>query len=627
MTLSKDPYFRPMILRAAAFLCVSLSTMAMQAQAPTSTPAAPAPPQRPTGTIVPPGFSPDLPPRPSGVPNPVMPALPQMETAVSASFDPDTARVGWPVEYSVTIMGSERVMEIQVPRVDGLLVEVASRGVTSPNLGGQVISKLRYSAKPLRAGEFTIPSFPVEVAGKRVMVPAATLTVTDGDPREMAYQPVRSLIDVPKRDYFVGETIDARVMFFDTRDEQPQFIQHVAKSSGPVLFKPSTRTKTENIIWEGKPVRAVSMPVQITPLTPGEAEVNCQVIVHVSRVNQGGRGILSQSTIDVPSVHFRVLPLPQVRPKGFTGAIGQFTLAQPRLSATEVQVGEPLVMTVALTGEGNLDGVPAPELDAGAEWNAYRPTSELQRDDDSSTGGTKIFTYTLVPKVEGRRGTPAIPFAYFDPVKKTFVDLTIPPQPFEVKPSPAPVAPTSTVSAAADPQPAEPPRDAPPTMTGLAETAGAWHTNPGPNLSLFLWLQAIPPLVLLSLWGWRKRVEYLSHNPEILRRREARSAARRALRSARAAARRGDASAFFEAGLSALRQAAAPLVSTDAVSLTREEVLRQLQSDQRAAQAALAIFETADATRYARSALVAPAESARLLPELEHAVASLSSRR
>ncbi len=627
MTPSKETFFRPMILRTVVFLCCLLPAAAMHAQAPISNPSAPAPPQRPTGTFVPPGFSPDLPPRPTGAPNPALQVLPQMETAVSASFDPENARVGWPVEYTVTIMATDRVMEIQIPKVDGLLVEVASRGITTPNLGGQVISKLRYSAKPMRVGKFTIPSFPVEVGGKRVMVPAAELVVTEGDPRDTAYQPVRSLIDVPKRDYFVGETIDARVMFFDTRDEQPQFIQHVAKSSGPVLFKPSTRTKTENIIWEGKPVRAVTMPVQITPLTPGDAEVNCQVIVHVSRVNQGGRGILSQSTIDVPSVHFRVLPLPQVRPKGFTGAIGQFTLAQPRLSATEVQVGEPLVMTVALTGEGNLDGVPAPELEAAAEWNSYRPTSELQRDDDSSTGGTKIFTYTLVPKAEGRRGTPAIPFAYFDPVKKTFVDLTIPPQPFEVKPSPIPVATTTTASTAAEPPPVEPPRDAPPTMTGLAEVAGAWHSNPGPNLSLFLWLQAIPPVVLLSLWGWRKRVEYLAHNPEIIRRREARVAARRALQNARAAARRGDAGAFFEAGLSALRQAAAPLDSTDAGSLTREEVLRQLQSDERAAKAAAAIFETADVSRYARSASAATAESSRLLPELEHAVASLSSRR
>jgi hypothetical protein len=122
-------------------------------------------------------------------------------------------------------------------------------------------------------------------------------------------------------------------------------------------------------------------------------------------------------------------------------------------------------------------------------------------------------------------------------------------------------------------------------------------------------------------------VEYLEKNPGILRRRAACAAARRALTIARAAARRGDITGFFEASLGALRQAAAPLDSADAESLTREEVLRQLRTDERAARAARAIFDTADASRYASLQSTAQIESAQLLPELEHAVASLSSRR
>jgi hypothetical protein len=139
-------------------------------------------------------------------------------------------------------------------------------------------------------------------------------------------------------------------------------------------------------------------------------------------------------------------------------------------------------------------------------------------------------------------------------------------------------------------------------------------------------LQIIPPVVLLALWMRRRRVEYLASNPEILRRRHSRSAARRALGNARAAVRRGDAAAFYDAGLRALRQAAAPLDTADATSLTREEVLRQLQSDERATRAARAIFETAEAARYASSRAGNVPIPPALMPELEHAVASLSSR-
>jgi hypothetical protein len=140
-----------------------------------------------------------------------------------------------------------------------------------------------------------------------------------------------------------------------------------------------------------------------------------------------------------------------------------------------------------------------------------------------------------------------------------------------------------------------------------------------------VFVQIIPPVVLLGLWGWRRRTEYLAKNPQIARHRRARAAARKALGAARAAARRGDSTGFLHAGLGALRQAASPHDTADAESLTREEVLRQLRSDDRAARAAETIFERADAARY--SSHPAPAsESAKLLPELEHAVARLSSR-
>jgi hypothetical protein len=608
-----------------------LAPIAAVAQAPLSSPPAPVPGQRPpgpAGTIAPPGFSIQIQPGPSSASEAARAAGAQMEPAASAMFDPPSTRVGRPVEYSVRIFATDRVPELPVPRPpDGLQLEQAGRGITPSSLGGQILNTIRYSAKPLHAGEFTIPAFQVLIGGRRVMVPAATLMVTEGEPGDIAYQPVRAAIDVPKRDFYIGESIEGRVLFFETPDEQPQFIQHVVKSSGPVLFKPNTRSRSENVVWEGKPTRALIMPVQITPLVPGEAEVNCQVIVHISRSNFGGRGLLSQSTIDVPSARIRVLPLPQIRPAGFTGAVGQFTLAQPRLSAAETEVGEPLVMTVALTGEGNLDGVPAPELEASADWTAYRPTSELQREEESGAG-TKIFTYTLIPKREGRLGTPAIPFAFFDPVKRAFVDLTIPPQPLVVKAS-SNSAQTKAAENAGTPADqlvsSEPPRTVQPTLTGLAEQAGRWHSAPGPNLAQFLWLQTIPPLVLLGLWGWRRRTEYLARNPQIQRRRRARAAARKALGDARAAARRGDAAGFMEASLGALREAASPYDTADAGSLTREEVLRQLRFDDRAARAAETIFERADAARYASHAAVL-AESTKLLPELEHAVARLSSR-
>ena len=612
-------------LRALAALFASSALLAQTPRDPASD-VLPRSPIRVPGTIAPQGtFE-------------LRPGMPLDDTsgiapAASATFEPSTTRVGRPVEFRVAITGGQRVVDLpSLPEVDGLQFDtLRSPSYSLQSFNGQMVgtSILRFTAFPRRAGEFTVPSFAVDVGGKRVQVPSAKLIVTELQPGEVAYQPLRSLIEVPQREFFVGETIKARLIFAETPDEQPQSVQHFAKSSGGVLFKPNMRNRREQVTVDGRTANALTMNVEITPLVAGETEVNCQVIVLVAKNDPfGRRGALSQSTIDVPSVRFKVLPVPVSRPPGFTGAIGEFTMASPRLSATEIEVGEPLTMTVALTGQGNLDGVPAPELEPSAEWTAYRPTSEFQRDDESGLG-TKLFTYTLVPKRDGRKGTPALPFAYFNPAKREFVDITIPPQPVNVKASAAaPTATDSSVSASGSPEssgPTEPPREVEPTLTGLADTAGTWRPTLGPNFATFYWLQAIPPLILLGLWAYRRRTDYLAAHPEIERRRRARRSALSALARARHAVRRGDQAGFVDASLGALRAAAAPLDSTQPESLTREEIVRQLGGDQRAARTTHAIFDRADATRYA-STKTDLNSAAELLPEVEHAVAALHSR-
>lgn len=554
------------------------------------------------------------------------PAGDDVAPAASAAFDPPTGRVGRPVEYRITITGSQRVVELPVPNGPGqLTIEQGSRSFSMQPLNGQLVNKstLNYVVTASEPGEFTIPAHTVDVGGKKVLVPAASLVVRESQQGEEAYQPARAFIELPERDFFIGETVSGRLLIPGTADEMPQYVQHVAKTSGAVLFKASMRTRREQFMLDGKQQTGLVMPIEVTPILAGESAVNCELVVHVARGGGKGRqlGFTSQSTLVTPDVKLRARVVPEIgRPAGFTGAIGKFTISQPKLSAEEAEVGEPVTLTVSLRGTGNLDSVPAPELPEGGDWTSYRPTSQVETD-ASGDAVTKTFTFTLVPKRDGRKGTPPLPFAYFDPDKGAFVDVSIPPVPVVVKPSPdAPAVPLDDRANAAEPR--EPPREAEPALTGLAERPGSWSGSPRSLLSQFLVAQIVPPVVLLLVWAWRKRKEFLATHPEIRRRRRAHAAARRALAAARAAVRRGDQAAFFNAGVGALREAASPLDTTEAGSLTREEVLSRLRDDDAAAGAALAVFENAEAARYAGGAAPMP-EVAALLPALERAVKRL----
>ena len=558
------------------------------------------------------------------------------EPAAGARFEPEIGRVGRPVILNITLTASQKPLEPpQPPAVAGLEMNYVGGALTTAVLNGTLVmtSTFNYSIVAQRAGRFTIPAFEVAVSGKRVRVPPATLTVVAPDANAAPYQPLRAELELPQRDFFVGESIGARLLVMETADESPQHVSHFAKTNGAAVFRPSMRTTREQFTIRGEQHEGLVMPIRITPILEGEVELGCQVMVYAQKAGLPEQRILSrgQTTIDAKPARVRVLALPRVgRLPGFTGAIGKFTVAQPKLSAAEVEAGEPVTLTVAMAGEGNLEGVAAPEMDASGGWQIYKPTSEFQPDpeDHTTARGSKTFTYTLIPGRAGMKATPAIPFSYFDPERRAFVDITIPPLPISVKASntAGAVAPAETAKGE-PPRADETPRTAEPVMTGLDENAGRWTHSPGPPLRGW-WLPAaefVPPVLLLALWAWRRRRDWLAANPQFIRRRRAHAAARRALARARTAARKGDRGEFLRASAGALREAASPLDTARADSLTREDVLRLLNDDAGASAVARKVLDSADAASYS-TAEAGAMEPRALLPELERAVHTLARR-
>jgi hypothetical protein len=547
------------------------------------------------------------------------PAPTSRTVTATAAFEPSTLRLMRFGEYRVTIQGARTGIEMPdpLPTPEGLVVELAARSAGTSIVNGQSVESMtfRYSVTSGRPGVFLMPSFTATVGGKAVTVPAAQVRMEEPGVDDLPYQGASAVLDLPEREYYVGQTVQARLLVFDTPDETVQAIANVTKPAGDFLFQGQPIPRRERLEWKGRTVSAMVTPLRLTPIKPGETKMSMM-----------GRqsGNTAQAMLDTPAVLVRVRPLPERgRKPGFTGGIGKFDLGRPSVSASEVIVGDPLTLTVTVSGEGNLEALSPPVIPENDTWQSFTPTSDVTR--DPMTGrGTKTMTYTLVPRNPDMRSVPSIPFSVFDPERAEYVDLSIPPVPVVVKPGAA--TPTATPEPSSAPVVNQlAPKEPEPILTGLAEKLGptqrsvvpiAWHGG-------FWSAQVLPAAALLGLWYWRRRVDYLAAHPEVVRRREARVAARNHLRAARAAAQALASDDFVRASIDAIRAAAAPLDSTRAESLVLTEVLSNLPDEAQVREADSTVrrlFERAHTTRYSGHEAESDGVFA-LLPDVERTVA------
>ncbi|MEM9645765.1 MAG: BatD family protein [Planctomycetota bacterium] len=107
------------------------------------------------------------------------------------------------------------------------------------------------------------------------------------------------------------------------------------------------------------------------------------------------------------------------RPDSYIGAVGTFR-ATAELAPTSVSVGDPMTLTLTLSGQGTLDDARPPILDghAGIE-NAFRTYEATEE----SGPNLRRFTYSLRPLNAEVSEFPSIPVSYFDVDEEKYVTL------------------------------------------------------------------------------------------------------------------------------------------------------------------------------------------------------------
>lgn len=254
-----------------------------------------------------------------------------------------------------------------------------------------------------------------------------------------------------------------------------------------------TKLPTDMVEVEGKRYgRVVVLQKALFPLRPGHHDLQpteMDLLVRTFERSFFGPPVSTSEPLHLrtAAMPVEVQPLPP-SPPGFTGAVGRMSL-EATVEPPELRMGEAATVTLTLSGEGNLHGLPEPRMPA-VEGLQVLPPQQDGEDRISGTviRGSRTWTYSVVPERAGtyRLELPGIP--YFDPAAQQYAVAKAEPVRLTALPAPAGKKPRPAAPAAA--------------KAAASSSGSAW---PWRLSRSWAWLLAVPGALALVLLLARRR--------------------------------------------------------------------------------------------------------------------------
>lgn len=134
----------------------------------------------------------------------------------------------------------------------------------------------------------------------------------------------------------------------------------------------------------------------------------------------------TRRSVASPTVEVTVKELPADAPKGFVGAVGNFTLTSVP-PEKEISANAGATYRIKIAGTGNFPQIAAPAVVMPDSFEALN-TKTIDETHPSGRGitGTKQFEYPFVARGEGSYRIEPVEFSYFDPQRGRYITLTTP---------------------------------------------------------------------------------------------------------------------------------------------------------------------------------------------------------
>jgi len=552
----------------------------------------------------------------------------------AASAEPTRVAAGEQFQVTLTFSGSEvnSVRNLKAPDFGSCVVLSGPNQSTNMQwINGQMSASVSYTYAlyARQPGKVTIGAASIEYKGTLLKSNPLVIEVTQGKPKQQQTQAEQVVTEI-------GDNIMVKVF----ADKQRVWLGEQLIVTFKIYIRVSvsrydlTKAPTFDGFWSedfdlpkqpalttealnGKQYRSAVIKktalfaTQAGTLKIAPLEVRCDVQVQAKRRSNDPfdqffndpffqQPQTIQTEVRSNPLSVIVDPIPANAPSGFSGAIGRFAFSA-NVDKRSVKAGDPITLTLAVLGSGNVKLVTLPKPQLPADMESYEPkiSEEISRD-AGIIRGKKTAEYLLIPRNPGQRILEPMQFVYFDLDKKEYVVQRSPRFEFTITPGKDFSGSGISLSAKED-------------VRILGEDIRFLKLSIGTlqrkdevdSTAWFLLGVVLPPLFFFGAWFYRKRMEKIYRDmPRLLFETAGREAARR-LKKARALLAQGDTESYHAELLKALTEYLEHKLKTPKALFLMDEALVQLQQrgvEKTVIQALKTCMERAEFARYAPAA-------------------------
>lgn len=395
---------------------------------------------------------------------------------VSASVDKQVVAPDNRLILTVTLSGARGDSMPVLPPLDGFNVSGPSYSTHIRVINGRssMSTSYEYVLVPRETGKLTIGPIEVTCQGRSYSTKPITVEVsTSGAPgrgrREIAggerAEEIRRSVSgkgmfieltADKSEVYLHEQVVIRFRFYYSGVRLAEQAAYEAPPAPGFIQRQleSRESRGYSQVIDGRQylvseLRTALFPYQTGELSVGPAKLKGAVLVE-SRQQQRQFGNIFDDFFNDPffghfskkpfelvsnKVKIKVKPLPEKGAPPGEVSVGRYKLqveAKPR----DVHVGDPITVTMRVSGEGDLETVAPPRVSDLEGFKSYEVTSSTEITERvSRIKGVKTFEQAIVPLNDLIYEIPLIEFSYFNPEKGRYVTLKKGPIPIKIAPA------------------------------------------------------------------------------------------------------------------------------------------------------------------------------------------------